>query len=95
MEEPVRVPIEHELDLHAFAPRDVRSVVGEYVTAAAAAGLPVVRVVHGRGRGVQRADVHAVLASHQDVMEFWDDPEAHLGATYARLGESVRTPGDR
>jgi hypothetical protein len=45
------VPIDAELDLHAFAPRDIPSVVEEYVTAAAAAGLAEVRLVHGRGRG--------------------------------------------
>jgi len=46
-EEPIRIPIEHELDLHAFPPRDIASVVQEYIDAAAAAGLREVRVVHG------------------------------------------------
>ena len=81
----VRVPIGPELDLHSFAPADVRSVVDEYITAAAAAGLTEVRVVHGRGRGVRRGIVQAALDRHPLVMEFWDDPEAHLGATIARL----------
>ncbi len=84
-EEPVRVPIEHEIDLHAFAPADVASVVEEYVAAAAAAGFSEVRLVHGRGRGVQRGIVHAALDRHPQVLEFWDDPAAHLGATIARL----------
>jgi DNA-nicking Smr family endonuclease len=79
------VPIEAELDLHAFAPRDVASVVEEYVTAAAQAGFREVRVVHGRGRGVQRGIVQATLDRHPRVIEFWDDPAAHLGATIARL----------
>ena len=83
--DPVRVPIEPELDLHAFAPRDVASVVQDYVTAAAEAGLGDVRIVHGRGRGIQRGIVQAALERHPMVVEFWDDPAAHLGATCARL----------
>jgi dsDNA-specific endonuclease/ATPase MutS2 len=83
--EPIRIPIERELDLHAFAPRDITSVVAAYVEAAAAAGLPEVRLVHGRGRGVQRGIVQAALERHPRVAEFWDDPTAHLGATIARL----------
>ena len=84
-DEPVRIPIEHELDLHAFPPRDVASVVREYVEAAAAAGLTDIRVVHGRGRGVQRGIVQAALEQHPRVVEFWDDSDSHLGATVARL----------
>jgi DNA-nicking Smr family endonuclease len=80
-----RVPIEGELDLHAFAPRDIASVVEEYVTAAAAQGIREVRLVHGRGRGVQRGIVQAALERHPNVLEFWDDPASHLGATFARL----------
>ena len=78
-------PIEREIDLHAFAPRDIPSVVEEYITAAADAGLEEVRVIHGRGRGVQRGIVQAALDRHPRVVEFWDDADAHLGATLARL----------
>jgi DNA-nicking Smr family endonuclease len=84
-DDPVRVPIEGEIDLHAFAPRDVPSVVAEYIDAAAAAGLREVRLVHGRGRGVQRGIVQAALDRHEKVVEFWDDLNSHLGATVARL----------
>ena len=83
--DPVRVPIEREIDLHPFAPRDIASVVEDYVTAAAEAGLGDVRIVHGRGRGIQRGIVQAALERHPMVVEFWDDPAAHLGATCARL----------
>jgi dsDNA-specific endonuclease/ATPase MutS2 len=83
--EPVRIPIEAELDLHAFAPRDIPSVVQEYVDAAATAGLREVRLIHGRGHGVQRGIVQAALERHPRVAEFWDDTSAHLGATMARL----------
>jgi len=84
-DEAVRIPIEREIDLHAFAPRDIPSVVEEYVDAAAAAGLREVRVIHGRGRGVQRGIVQAALDRHPRVVEFWDDLAAHLGATIAQL----------
>ena len=90
----LRVPIEREFDLHAFSPRDIPSVVEEYVTAAAAAGLEEVRLIHGRGRGVQRGIVQSTLDRHPCVVEFWDDTASHLGATIARLGssrESART----
>ena len=80
------VPIGPELDLHTFRPRDIASVVEEYVTAAADAGIREVRLVHGRGHGVQRGIVQAALERHPRVVEFWDDPASHLGATIARLG---------
>ena len=81
----MRLPIEDSIDLHTFAPRDVASVVEEYVTAACEAGLREVRLIHGRGRGVQRGIVQQVLDRHPLVVEFWDAPESHLGATVARL----------
>jgi DNA-nicking Smr family endonuclease len=83
--DPVRLPIEPEIDLHSFAPRDIPSVVQEYVRAAGEAGIKEVRIVHGRGRGVQRGIVQAALERHPLVERFWDDPSAHLGATIAVL----------
>jgi DNA-nicking Smr family endonuclease len=80
-----RVPIEASLDLHAFQPRDIPSVVEEYVNAAHQAGLREVRLIHGRGKGVQRGIVQKVLDQHPLVEEFWDATETHLGATVARL----------
>ncbi|HEY7169311.1 MAG TPA: Smr/MutS family protein [Vicinamibacterales bacterium] len=90
-----RVPIEPELDLHAFAPRDIPSVVDEYVKAAVESGLSEVRLVHGRGRGVQRGIVQATLDRHPLVLEFWDDTASHLGATIARIGERTGEGADR
>ena len=83
------LPIEPELDLHTFAPRDIPSVVEEYVRAAHEAGLSELRLVHGRGRGVQRAIVQAALEKHPLVAEFWDDAGSHLGATCCRLVEQA------
>ena len=83
-----RVPIEDALDLHPFDPRDIQSVVEEYVRAAWEHGLREVRLIHGRGRGIQRGIVQQALERHPLVVEFWDAPESHLGATVARLRES-------
>ncbi|MGH9346852.1 MAG: Smr/MutS family protein [Vicinamibacterales bacterium] len=80
-----KVPIEDSIDLHAFAPRDIPSVVEEYVHAAHAAGLREVRLIHGRGKGIQRGIVQQALERHPLVGAFWDAPESHLGATVARL----------
>ena len=80
-----QVPIEAELDLHAFAPRDIKSLVEEYVNAAHQAGLREVRLIHGRGKGIQRGIVQQALERHPLVAEFWDATETHLGATVARL----------
>jgi DNA-nicking Smr family endonuclease len=83
----VNVPIDSSLDLHSFLPRDIPSVVVDYIDAAHEAGLREVRLIHGRGTGVQRARVQATLDRHPLVVEFWDAPESHLGATVARLRE--------
>ena len=81
----VRVPIEDAIDLHSFAPRDVISVVDEYLHAAREAGFTEVRLIHGRGKGVQRADIQRLLRGHALVERYWDAPESHLGATLVRL----------
>ncbi len=82
---PIRVPIGPDIDLHTFHPRDIPSVVEEYVVAARAEGLREIRLVHGRGRGMQRGIVQATLERHPLVLKFWDNSRSHLGATVARL----------
>jgi DNA-nicking Smr family endonuclease len=86
-EGPVQLPIEDWLDLHSFRPQDVRSVVDEYLTAAHARGFTEVRLIHGRGIGVQRANVQAFLATHPLVAGFAAAPEDRggRGATLVRL----------
>jgi DNA-nicking Smr family endonuclease len=81
----MRIPIEDALDLHTFHPRDIASVVEAYIDEAHARGLREVRLIHGRGIGVQRGIVQAALERHPLVEEFWDAPDSHLGATVARL----------
>jgi len=85
--DPVILPIEDSLDLHAFAPRDVVSVVDEYLCQAAARGFSEVRIIHGKGRGVQRAIVQSILAKHPRVLRFFDAPAERggWGATVAVL----------
>jgi DNA-nicking Smr family endonuclease len=84
-QDPLRIPIEGQLDLHAFAPRDIPSVVEEYLNEAHAEGLREVRLVHGRGTGVQRGIVQQALDRHPLVSQFFDDTVSHLGATIAIL----------
>ena len=81
----MEVPIEASIDLHAFRPQDVKSVVEEYVNAAHEAGLREVRLIHGRGRGVQRGIVQSALEKHPLVEGFDDALDSHLGATIAVL----------
>jgi DNA-nicking Smr family endonuclease len=82
---PFHLPIDGVLDLHAFRPQDTRAVLDDYLSAAHEAGLREVRVVHGRGRGVQRGLVQSALEANPLVVEFWDDADSHLGATGVRL----------
>ena len=85
--EPIAIPIEDEIDLHTFQPRDIPEVVREYIREAARLGFEEVRIVHGKGMGVQRRIVQSELSKHPLVMEFWDAPpgRGHWGATLARL----------
>jgi DNA-nicking Smr family endonuclease len=85
--EPFVLPIGEELDLHAFAPKDVVSVVEEYVAACRTRGILTVRVVHGRGKGVQRAEVRRLLARLPGIASFADAPpqSGGWGATIVRL----------
>ena len=77
--EPVNLPIEDSMDLHSFAPKDVRPVVDEYLKEAAARGFREVRLIHGRGTGAQRASVQGLLAGHPLVERFFDAPPERGG----------------
>jgi dsDNA-specific endonuclease/ATPase MutS2 len=80
------VPVEESIDLHAFSPRDVVSVVEEYLEAAGKRYREV-RLIHGKGTGAQRAAVRALLARHPLVESYSDaSPEAGgWGATRVTL----------
>jgi dsDNA-specific endonuclease/ATPase MutS2 len=95
-EEPFVVPIEESIDLHGFRPRDIVGVVESYLEAAAEKGYREVRLIHGRGKGVQRAGVQRFLASHPLVEEFFDAPPGRggWGATVVRLRRGARERPD-
>ena len=80
---PVEIPITDALDLHPFRAEEVRDVALEYLTVARERGFRQVRLIHGRGIGMQRANVQAMLRSLDFVQNFWDD--ASLGATVVLL----------
>jgi len=84
---PVAIPIEDSLDLHTFAPRDVSAVVEEYLFQCHQKGIRDVRIIHGRGQGVQRKMVRAVLERSPWVTGFKDAPleAGGWGATVVRL----------
>lgn len=83
----VVLPIEDFIDLHPFRPREIRSVVESYLEEALAAGFHEVRLVHGKGIGVQREILRSLLSRHPDVIEYVDAPPERggWGATVVRL----------
>jgi DNA-nicking Smr family endonuclease len=84
--EPVRIPIDGTLDLHPFSPRDVPSVVNEYIRACLDLKIYEIRIVHGKGRGVLRRTVHAILERHPRVTRFGLDPgPSGWGSTLVEL----------
>jgi len=87
-DDPVEVAIDDVLDLHSFRPNEIPSLVDAYLIAAYEAGFRLVRLVHGRGTGTQRAIVQALLSRHPLIATYWDAPDSHLGATNARLRDA-------
>lgn len=87
-DEPVRIPITNELDLHTFRPKEVGDLLADYFGECQKLGILEVRVIHGKGTGALRAGVHAVLA-RLDCVEDWAWPAGALsggwGATWVRL----------
>jgi DNA-nicking Smr family endonuclease len=73
-EVPVQLRIEDSIDLHSFAPEEIPSVVDEYLREAYRRGFREVRLIHGRGKGVQRAVVQSLLSRHPLVERFSDAP---------------------
>ena len=86
-DEPVEIPVTDVLDLHAFAPRDMKAALEAYLDEAQRLGLRALRIIHGEGIGVQREMVRSVLGRTPFVAEFWDAPlEAGAwGATLVTL----------
>ena len=89
--EPVEIEITDIFDLHTIPPREVKAVVEEYLREAHRKGFPVVRIIHGKGIGVQREMVRAILARTPFVIDWTDAPPdaGGLGATIVRLKTSA------
>ena len=85
--EPVVIEITDVFDLHTIPPKQVKAVVEEYLREAHAKGFPVVRIIHGKGIGVQREIVRTVLSRTPFVIDWTDAPPdaGGLGATIVRL----------
>jgi DNA-nicking Smr family endonuclease len=86
-EEPVAIPITDTIDLHPFLPAEIRDVVREYLGEARARGFRQVRLIHGKGIGMQRESIRQLLATIDWVREFHDaDPSGgSWGATVVLL----------
>ncbi|MCU0241694.1 MAG: Smr/MutS family protein [Vicinamibacteria bacterium] len=87
----VVLEITDTLDLHSFPPRDMPVIIAEYLDLCRERGLLNVRLIHGRGRGVQRAVVIRLLTQRDDVLEFGDAPpqSGGWGSTLVRLKPRV------
>lgn len=86
-EDPVQIPLDGTLDLHTFSPREVKDLVPEYLRECQARGILQVRVVHGKGTGALRRQVHAVLGRMPEVAHFAlaDADAGAWGATVVTL----------
>jgi dsDNA-specific endonuclease/ATPase MutS2 len=86
-EDPIRIPVTDVFDLHSVPPRDVQAVVEEYLLEAHRLGFKAVRIIHGRGIGVQREMVRAILARTEFVAAYRDAPAeaGGWGATVVTL----------
>lgn len=89
--EPVEIEITDSFDLHSFSPRDIRAVVEAYLAEAHKKGFSIVRIIHGKGVGVQREIVRQVLSETDFVESFKNAPEfsGSWGATIANLSQQV------
>jgi dsDNA-specific endonuclease/ATPase MutS2 len=83
MTEPVEMPIEDSIDLHTFRPQEIPDLIEEYLYQAVLKGYREVRIIHGRGIGVQRSIVHSILKKDSRVIAFRD--AADKGSTTVTL----------
>jgi dsDNA-specific endonuclease/ATPase MutS2 len=85
--EPIRIPITDVFDLHSVSPRDVKDAIEAYLEEANALGFKALRIIHGRGIGVQREIVRKILARTEFVTDFSDAPAeaGGWGATIVTL----------
>ena len=87
--EPVEIPVNGVLDLHTFNPRELPFLIDDYLAACREKGVISVRIIHGKGTGVQKARVRSLLAKHPLVRRFKDAP-AEAGGWGATVVELIR-----
>ena len=89
-DKPVHIPLEDTLDLQSFLPKEVPSLLEEYLSECVKAGIVDVRIIHGKGKGFLREKVHSVLRKSSLVESFHlaDETGGSWGATIARLRKS-------
>jgi len=94
---PVRIPIDGNLDLHLFNPREVPDLLDDYFEECARSGLYEVRVIHGKGSGVLKKSVRSHLAKHPRVASFREAPAdaGGWGATLVTLKNDLSGGSDR
>ena len=87
--DPIQIPIDGVLDLHTFAPKELKNLMADYIDACREAGIRDLRIIHGKGSGVLRRRVRELLEKDPRVANFEDaPPEAGgWGATCVRIGE--------
>ena len=84
----VHIPIDGVIDLHTFAPHEASDAVDEYLNVCAQKGIPEVKIIHGKGKGILRRTVEAALEKHPLVRSFRQDPgPSGWGATIVFLKE--------
>jgi DNA-nicking Smr family endonuclease len=91
--DPVKIPIEDELDLHTFRPQDIPDLLEDYLSECLRTGIYSVRIIHGKGKGVQKRRVQGILKDNPMVISFGDaPPEAGgWGATLVELDKKFKT----
>ena len=94
-EEPIRIPIDGVLDLHNFSPRDVATLVPDYLEECRHQGILEIRIIHGKGTGILRERVHSILRRTPGVIGFRTAHDSSgWGATLVTLdGTYIKSPG--
>ena len=86
-DEPLELPIDGTLDLHTFSPKDVESLVPEYIQECLSRGILHIRIIHGKGTGTLRRIIHSLLDSHPAVLSY-----RHDGGSWGATVVDLRPP---